>query len=369
MNKIALSLLVLAATGATAEADITVNVNPAVGRNEFEVEYGYISDMTKPRMERPEANRETGKVTSGKFTLKTLPDGPAQYVIPTGNQQYIVIYTHPGDDLTVDINSTSPLDYSVTGSQLMTDISKLDMTSAKILQDYKTLMSSENPDPEAVKKTAESYDRLFKDYIAANPDAEAVPYAVMNLESEDFMTAYDAMTPAARQSPIAPLLEPQKQYVERKIAAERRMVELQSGTVEAPNFTFNDVNGKPVSLSDFLGKWVVIDFWGSWCPWCIKGFPKLKEAYAKYKPELEVIGVACNDPRDKWENALKKYELPWVNVYNPEQGGGKILEQYAVEGFPTKAIIDPEGKIKNITVGENPEFFELLEKLLTGNEK
>ena len=62
--------------------------------------------------------------------------------------------------------------------------------------------------------------------------------------------------------------------------------------------------------------------------------------------------------------AVKKYELPWVNVYNPDPKGGKVLEDYAVEGFPTKVIVNPEGRIVNITTGENPEFFEILDSLV-----
>lgn len=364
MNKTITTLAASMAICATASADITVNVAPAVAQKEYDLEYGYIADMVKPSNERPEAIRAQGTVTDGKFVIKTLPDGPAQYVIPTGDREYIVIYTKPGDELSVDIAGTNPLSYSITGSRLMEDIARLDMESSKMLQEYRSLMSSGSPDPALVEKISENYDRLFTDYIAANPEAEAVPYAVMHLEGEEFLKAYDAMTPAARNSTIALFLEPQKQYVERKIEAERRKVQLQSGDVTAPDFTFENMKGEKVSLADFRGKWVIIDFWGSWCPWCIKGFPKLKEAYAAYSPELEIIGVACNDSRDKWEAAVKKYDLPWINLYNPEQGGGRLLEDYAVEGFPTKAIISPEGKIVNITTGENPAFFDILEQLM-----
>lgn len=345
-------------------ADITVNVSPEVTEKEFDIEYGYLFDMIKPRAERPESNKAKATVTAGKFTLPTMPDGAAQYVIPAGEREYIVIYSKPGDILTVNIDALSPLTYSVTGSKLMEDISMLDMQSSKLLQQYHKIMASETPDRTTVEQISEDYDKLFTDYVAANPNSEAVPYAIMHLEGERFLNAYNNMTTAAKTSPIAIFLEPQKEYVERSIAAERRKTELQSGNVEAPDFTFNNVEGKPISLKDFRGKWVIIDFWGSWCPWCIKGFPKLKEAYAQYKPNLEIIGVACNDGPDAWKNALKKYELPWVNVYNPEQGGGKLLEDYAVEGFPTKAIINPEGKIVNITTGENPEFFNILEGLM-----
>lgn len=364
MNRNITAILATMAVCVPASADITVKVDPSVTQKEFDLEYGYIADMVKPRTERPEAIRAKGTVTDGKFVIKTLPEGPAQYVIPTGDREYIVIYSKPGEDLTVNISGISPLAYSVSGSKLMEDIATLDMESSKLLQNYQTLMGNGNPDPAEMEKISQNYDKLFTDYIKANPDAEAVPYAVMHLDGEEFLKAYDAMTPDARNSSIALFLEPQKQYIERKIEAERRKVQLQSGDVEAPDFTFEDMEGKRVSLKDFRGKWVIIDFWGSWCPWCIKGFPKLKEAYASYSPKLEILGIACNDPKDKWEAAVKKYELPWVNVYNPQQGGGKLLEDYAVEGFPTKAIINPEGKIINITTGENPAFFEILDKLM-----
>lgn len=351
------------ATGC-AMADITVNVNPKIEKKEFDIEYGLMSDLVKPRQERPEALRAKGTVADGKFVIPTLTEGNAQYVIPVAEREYIALYTKPGENLTVDLQSIEPLTYTITGSKMMEDIARLDTESNKLLKEYQEQMATNAPDSAVMAGIRERYDNMFSDFIAANKDAEAVPYAMLHLDGEKFLDAYNNMTPAARQSPMAILLEPQKQYVEREIAAQRRMIELQSGTVTAPDFTFNDAAGKPVSLSDFRGKWVVIDFWGTWCPWCIKGFPALKEAYAQLKPKLEIVGVACNDKRENWENGIKKYELPWVNLYNPEQGGGKLLEDYAVEGFPTKVIVNPEGKIINITVGENPAFFDVLKELV-----
>ena len=143
---------------------------------------------------------------------------------------------------------------------------------------------------------------------------------------------------------------------------EQKLEALQTGDVEAPNFTLKDLEGKDVSLSDFRGKWVILDFWGSWCPWCIKGFPELKEAYSKYNGTLEIIGIDCRESEEAWKEGVAKYELPWINVYNPENSS--LTSEYAVPGFPTKAIIDPEGKIKNITVGHDPQFFVILNELL-----
>ena len=143
---------------------------------------------------------------------------------------------------------------------------------------------------------------------------------------------------------------------------EQKLEALQTGDVEAPNFTLKDLEGKDVSLTDFRGKWVILDFWGSWCPWCIKGFPELKEAYEKYSGTLEIIGIDCRESEAAWKEGVAKYELPWVNVYNPE--GSTLTAEYAVPGFPTKAIIDPEGKIRNITVGHDPEFYVALTELM-----
>lgn len=117
-----------------------------------------------------------------------------------------------------------------------------------------------------------------------------------------------------------------------------------------------------MSLSDFKGKWVILDFWGSWCIWCIKGFPELKEAYEKYNDELVIIGVDCNETEEAWKAGVAKYELPWVNVYCPD--GNPLVAEYGIQGFPTKAIIDPEGKIRNITTGHNPDFFTALSNLI-----
>lgn len=141
---------------------------------------------------------------------------------------------------------------------------------------------------------------------------------------------------------------------EQVIAVEKR--------VEAPNFTLNDISGTPLSLSDLKGKWVVLDFWGSWCPWCIKGFPALKEAYKQYDGKVEVLGIDCGDSQEAWKASVAQYELPWLQVYNPK--GSDLTNRYGIKGFPTKFIIDPEGRIANVTVGERPEFFEILKELV-----
>ena len=129
----------------------------------------------------------------------------------------------------------------------------------------------------------------------------------------------------------------------------------------APDFTLNDLSGKPLTLSSLRGKYVILDFWGSWCVWCIKGFPQMKEYYQKYAGKFEILGIDCNDPEAKWKAAVEKYELPWLHVYCPRDSN--VLDLYEIQGFPTKIIVGPDGKIVKTIIGEDPAFYTFLDKL------
>ena len=146
-----------------------------------------------------------------------------------------------------------------------------------------------------------------------------------------------------------------------QVGKEAEAAKKQEPGLEAPAFTLNDINGKPLSLASLRGKYVILDFWGSWCGWCIKGFPKMKEYYAKYKGKFEILGIDCNDSEDNWKAAVKKHEVPWLHVYCPEDAS--VEEDYGITGYPTKIIVDPEGKIVKTIVGEDPAFYTLLDEL------
>lgn len=130
---------------------------------------------------------------------------------------------------------------------------------------------------------------------------------------------------------------------------------------KAPDFTLNDINGNPLSLSSLKGKYVVLDFWGSWCGWCIKGIPSMKEYYAKYAGKFEILGVDCGDTPEKWKEAVKKYELPWLHVFCTRESS--VLNDYAIQGFPTKVVVGPDGNIVKTIVGEDPAFYVFLDEL------
>ena len=131
----------------------------------------------------------------------------------------------------------------------------------------------------------------------------------------------------------------------------------------APDFELPDLQGNPLKLSSLRGKYVVLDFWGSWCIWCIRGIPHMKEAYRKYKDKMEILGVDCQDTEEKWKAAVEEHQLPWLQVRCPEDYLQTLGQQYGIQGFPTKVIIDPEGRLVKVVVGEDPAFYTFLDQL------
>ena len=131
----------------------------------------------------------------------------------------------------------------------------------------------------------------------------------------------------------------------------------------APEIELPNLQGSTTKLSSLRGKYVVIDFWGSWCIWCIRGIPNMKTYYAKYKDKMEILGVDCRDTEEKWKAAVEEHQLPWLQVRCPDGQLQTLAAQYNIEGFPTKVVVDPQGKIAKVVVGEDPEFYSFLDEL------
>jgi len=116
----------------------------------------------------------------------------------------------------------------------------------------------------------------------------------------------------------------------------------------APDFTQLDVNGKPVKLSDFRGKYVLLDFWASWCGPCRRENPNVVKAYNDFKAKgFEVLGVSLDkrEDRDKWLQAIQKDGLSWTQVSDLKVWDNEAAKLYDVNAIPMNFLIDPDGKI------------------------
>lgn len=285
---------------------------------------------------------------------------------------YAVLMAVPGENLKV---TGSFSNYQVDGSAFYKDFEQCRKVSASfeegvknLQRDYSAKMEQgANPDSleKVINKAYEELKANLSDatlkYIKAHPDMEACVSMLDNVDVENYKEVLAALSPAVREGRMKGLVDHFADYAQKALEREAAKKNTVEGNV-APDFTLKSIDGKNISLSSLKGKVVVLDFWGSWCGWCIKGMPKMKEYYAKYKGKLEILGIDCNDTEQKWRDAVKKHELPWLHVRN--EGNPDVTVLYGISGFPTKIVIDAEGKISKVVVGESEDFYTYLDQLL-----
>ena len=115
---------------------------------------------------------------------------------------------------------------------------------------------------------------------------------------------------------------------------------------DALDFTQNDTAGNPVSLSSFKGKYVLVDFWASWCRPCRAENPNVVKAYNKFKDKnFTVLGVSLDQQKDAWVKAIEKDKLAWTQVSDLQSWNNSVAQMYRVQSIPQNFLIDPNGKI------------------------
>ena len=380
MKKLLLSMLAgMMALGALAqEGKFTVKGTfEDVGDTVSFVIYG-----AETRME--EIRATTGEMLEVTFDLNDVSDLRISKCyneeMPMPSMDDIIIYVPaiPGETLVITIDNDREIHYG--GSQFYLDYSEGQesvkqsiMVAQSIAMPYlMTKKSSGASDEEIMEEyrttvmpaILQARVEAVKNYVKAHPDqdASAALLAELSDDIENVETIAAMLTERARNSAAAKLYKRNLAMAKSEREAEARQNSLEGA--KAPDFTLNDINGKPLALSSLRGKWVILDFWGSWCGWCIKGMPKMKEYYAKYNNKLEILGVDCNDTVEKWKKAVADNELPWLHVYCGKDAKEDPMVLYGVNAFPTKVIINPKGKVAKIIVGEDPAFYDYLDEML-----
>ena len=334
-------------------------------------------------------NMDTVLVKQGKFSYTTTLEAPKEITFATpatfrGTERKVfrvVAVPNEKAELTGDLDSR----FDITGSNFYKQYHEVDLMMENIDGkinafadslsnamrnggDKDAIMKEYN---ETLPKMVKVRNQQFLDYIGKHANEEASATLVAQFtELEDMEKAVSLLSDAVKNGRMKGFYQPLIDQEKAEKKAEEEAAKKQAVGVDAPDFTLKDINGKDFTLSSLRGKYVVLDFWGSWCGWCIKGMPEMKKYYEKYKGKFEIVGVDCNDTEQKWKDAVKKHELPWLHVYNPrvntqEEMANNVCGKYGIQGFPTKIVLSPEGKIVKTIVGEDPAFYTLLDELFS----
>lgn len=205
----------------------------------------------------------------------------------------------------------------------------------------------EKNDPEYVRQTDIAYNKveqelieLQKKYIRENPNSTFSLRAL----SEIINVYEDVSIPKALFDGLSPELRQSKQGKSFQEQLDRRML-AQVGD-EATEIALPDQDGRIVRLSDYKGKYVLVDFWASWCGPCRQESPFLVELYKKYKSKnFEIIGISLDKQRDAWLKAVADDQLSWVHLSDLKAWGTEAVKNYGIVGIPQNFLISPDGKI------------------------
>lgn len=203
------------------------------------------------------------------------------------------------------------------------------------------------------------------EYVKNNPDKDLSAHYLMRMPWDTIGFYYDKLDSKVKEGIFKNLLDKcHTEYVAYKRVRENKE-KIKEGA-PAPDFTLKNLNGENISLSDMKGKYLVLDFWGSWCGWCIAGYPDMKKYYDKYKDKVEFIGIACKDTEKDWKKAVADNKLDWTQLINDESGDmdKNVSALYAISGYPTKIILNKNLKIVSVIVGESPDFYNKLDELM-----
>ena len=194
--------------------------------------------------------------------------------------------------------------------------------------------------------------------LAAHPASPVSAYFVV----KDFAYKLDLEGMKAVRAKFDATLEG-TEYIKQIESMIARMEKIQVGSM-APDFTLPDVDGNPVSLSSFRGKYLLVDFWAAGCPDCRKENPNIVAACEKYKDKnFAVLGVSLDRNRDQWLAAIEKDKLAWTQVSDLKFWDSDAAVLYCIRWIPMSFLIDPEGKIVSVGL-EGEELHNKLEELL-----
>lgn len=308
-------------------------------------------------------------VFSEKGEFKFTHSTPAVdfFRIASGNNEYMIIAKN-GDHIKISADmADKTLAYTISGAMEADKLEELN----KVKHQYMVKISE--------------IQKQFDDAVAAQPDKRdaimeqmrpaytqeigslnkaILKFAQDNTTSLAGFYAVNLLNPGEFEKELVEYSDKIKSsFNENKVVTEFlvRMAKLKSAQVgqKAPEFTINGVDGKPIKLADFKGKYVMLDFWASWCMPCRQENPNVVKAFHTYKDKnFTIIGISLDEDAVAWKNAIAADKLTWAHGSDLKGFESSAAALYSIEAIPSSFIIDPAGNIiaKNLR-GEDLDAF------------
>jgi len=291
-------------------------------------------------------------IAGGKFTFKGKMAMPDIRFLRLNQKDYFAQFFLDNADITVRASKDSLRNTKVTGSPTqdifqiyITEMEKLNKDVLALQAKYQNAMTTGNTNE--AEKAKIDYQAMIdnnlvytKNFVKEHSSSVVSAYiTIAQLSTQLEGTELDSIV-----SKFPPEISTSEYVVKLKeIVLEQKKTSV--GAI-APDFTMNTPEGKPIQLSSFRGKTVLVDFWASWCAPCRQENPNLVKLYQQYHSKgLEILGVSLDRNKEEWVKAIQNDQLSWIHVSDLQFWQNSAARLYSVNVVPQSFLLDKEGKI------------------------
>ncbi|MBK8609710.1 MAG: AhpC/TSA family protein [Chitinophagaceae bacterium] len=308
---------------------------------------------------------DTGEIKNGKFTVSAVApeEGLFRLRNEAGDQNYIFINDGPGITFTADAANPEVINRSVSGpanSSLKKLLLHTDSIGKMISAKYRLLAEFTKA---GIPQTDSIFIATSDEFNQLNEQFNAYCFGYADSAKSPVVSLYAATMPPVEISKFeAPVTALTKRFPKHQGIANALVFIKSKATAKtpapapatpnagigsmAPELTMNDVNDKPFSLSQLRGKYVLVDFWASWCAPCREENPNVVAAFNQFKDKnFTVLGVSLDKNKQAWINAIKEDHLNWQHISDLQYWSSAAIPLYGFDGIPYNVLVDPQGKI------------------------
>ncbi len=304
---------------------------------------------------------------NNEFKFKKISVDPNFYTMVIGDKNFLIIAQN-GDEITFETDyNNAENTYTIEGSsdsEKIREFNKVSNDYGKVYKDIETEYSQQlslHPNSKDsiynslmpnFQKNMDAYSQEALKFGQDNKDNLAGFYAVGTIDQTRYET--QLIKYAEEIKGKYPNNKAVQSFAEKMLAAKPISV-----GQPAPLFELPTPDNKMVKLSDLKGKYVLLDFWASWCAPCRQENPNIVKQYNTFKDKgFTVLSVSLDKKKDAWEKAIADDKLAWTHVSELKEWDGKVSMQYKIESIPSSFLLDPQGKIiaKNLRGSELEAF-------------